>query len=217
MDALFGKKTPPKTPQDLAREWKHSLNGEARALDRQMRKIQQTEIRIKQEAKKAAKQGDMGAVRIYAKELLHSRKAVKRMMIAKTQISSVINQIQLQVSQLKVVGSLQKSTEVMSIMSSLVRVQDISETMANLSREMTKAGLMDEMISDTLDNVLDDVDEEEADEEVNKVVEEVMQSQMAGARVGSSKLPVAQQQQEVAEEDTEEDAELEKRFNAMKQ
>ena len=218
MGALFGKKEPKKTPQEQAREWKHALNGEQRALDRQIRKIQQAEQKAKAEAKKAAKSGDISVVRVYSKELLHSRKTIKRMQIAKTQINSVIMQIQLQMSQIKVAGGLQRSTEVMATMSQLVRVSDIASTMQNLSREMTKAGLMDEMINDTLDSVMDDVSDTEADEEVNKVVEEMMQSQMAGARVGTSKLPEQQQQAaETTVEDEEEDEELMRKFNAMKE
>jgi hypothetical protein len=39
---------------------------------------------------------------------------------------------------LKVAGCMQKSTAVMSIMSSLLRVPEMQETMAQLSKEMTK-------------------------------------------------------------------------------
>jgi charged multivesicular body protein 3 len=58
-----------------------------------------------------------------AKELLQSRKARKRLVIAKAQCNSVILQINQQLGQLKVMGALQKSGEVMKLMNSLSKVE----------------------------------------------------------------------------------------------
>ena len=56
------------------------------------------------------------------------------------------------------------------MMSSLIKVPEISRTMQELSREMMKAGIVEEMIEDTMESVGDQEElEEEAQKEVDKV------------------------------------------------
>ena len=55
-------------------------------------------------------------------------------------------------------------------MNDLIRVPQLNATMAMMSREMMKAGVIDEMVSDMMDSAMDGEDlDEEADEEVDKV------------------------------------------------
>lgn len=215
LQSLFGQ--PKKSPAEQAKEWKATLTSEARKLDRQITKIRREELKAKQAIKAAAKQNNLPAAKILAREMLRTRKAVKRMHLAKTQLNSVLMQIQLQLSQMKVAGALQQSTEVMRTMNSLCRVTEISAMMQSMSREMTKAGLIDEMVGDTLDSALDDdLSEGETDEEVAKVVQDVLQSQMEGTRVGSGALPQTSHEEEVEPEVEEDDEDLAKRLNALK-
>eukprot|EP00759_Apiculatamorpha_spiralis_P046579 PhF_6_TR42886/c0_g1_i1/m.64975/K12193/VPS24, CHMP3; charged multivesicular body protein 3 len=131
----------------------------------------------------------MVSVRLYAKEILHSRHAVKRLHKAKTQMNSVSMQLQQQMSQMKLAGSLAKSTEVMQHMNSLMRVTEVANAMRTMSAEMTKMGLMEEMINDTLDSALDDdISEGEAEEEVAKVIQDVIQDKLKGSRVTGGTL-----------------------------
>jgi charged multivesicular body protein 3 len=74
------------------------------------------------------------------------------------------------VATLKVAGALQKSGEVMKLVNNLVRLPEVSQAMQQMSVEMMKAGIMDEMIEDTMDMMDDDDLEEAADEEVNSVL-----------------------------------------------
>ena len=198
----------PSGPTDVAKEWRRKLTAEGRNVDRQIRKIQREEAKVKQSAKQAAKVGDPQAVRILAREMIHSRKTVKRLGTAKTQMNSVAMQIQMQASQMKVVGTLAKSAEVMAGMNDLLKVPEITQVMQEMSREMTKAGLIEEMVGDTLDDTLDDgIEEEDLDEEVAKVVKEVMDSQLKGAKVGSHALPAAPAAEAVPEEGAGEEVE----------
>jgi len=57
---------------------------------------------------------------------------------AKAQLNSIVLQITQQISQAKVVGALQKSTEIMKMMNEVMKVSEISETMRNMAKEMTK-------------------------------------------------------------------------------
>lgn len=57
---------------------------------------------------------------------------------AKAQLNSIVLQITQQISQAKVMGALQKSTEIMKMMNEVMKVSEISETMRNMAKEMTK-------------------------------------------------------------------------------
>jgi charged multivesicular body protein 3 len=219
LKGLFGG-PPKKTAEEMAKEWKQQFRVESRNIDKQIRKIQREEAKCKIEAKKAAKANEPGAVRILAKEILHARKTTQRLRTTQTMLSSCAMQVQQQLQQLKVMGGLQRSNEIMSTMNNLVRVPELSATMRAMSQEMTKAGMLDEMLGEAMDDVLDDdVDDDELDEEVGKVVEEVMAAKMKGARVGSAALPEADAESEAEEEqeaaDEEEDEDLMARYKAL--
>lgn len=62
-------------------------------------------------------------------------------------------------AQMKLAGSIKSSTEVMKAMSGLMKLPEMQKTMTEMSKEMMKMGIMEEMMEDTLDSVLDDVDE----------------------------------------------------------
>lgn len=218
MEALFGG--PKKTPEESAKEWRRELSSEQRKIDSQVRKIQREEQKAVTSAKQAGKLGDQVAVRMLAKEILNARHAVKRLITAKTQMNSVGMQLQQQASMLKLAGAMQKSTQIMTQMNQLTKIPELQAVMMNMSREMMKAGLIEEMVDETMESALDgDISDSELDVEVGKVVEEVMQVKMEGARVGASRLP-QKQQVAVAEEapaEEEEDDELMARYAQLKQ
>lgn len=62
--------------------------------------------------KQAAGKGDQVALRMLAKELVRSRKATNRMYLSKTQMNSVALQLQHQLVQIKMMGSIQKSRDI---------------------------------------------------------------------------------------------------------
>lgn len=205
------------TPEEEVKQWTRTLRSKSRQVEMEVAKIRREEAKTKMAMKQAAKQGDQVAVRMLAKEMIRSRKAVNRMYASKAQMNSVAMQLQNQLSQMKMTGSLKKSGEIMKDMNSLVKVKEVRHTMMAMSREMAKAGLIEETMNDTIDSALDeDVSDTELEDEVNKVVMETVQGQMSGAHVGTSKLPQKQQQvQEEADHDEEED-ELMQKFNALR-
>ena len=78
-----------------------------------------------------------------------------------------------QAAQLRVVGSLQQSTEVMQSMQLLVNVPEVHRTMQELSREMMKAGILDEVVEETLDAMEEAPLDVDNDAEVEKVILEI--------------------------------------------
>eukprot|EP00054_Salpingoeca_dolichothecata_P037247 m.10247 g.10247 ORF g.10247 m.10247 type:complete len:212 (-) comp7374_c0_seq1:68-703(-) len=197
---LFGNKAP--DPKELVRSWKANLRKENRTLDRQITSIEREEAKIKQSVRDAARKGNTDVCKILAKSLVNSRKARHRIHASKAQINSVMMNMQNQLSMLKVAGTLEKSTVVMKAMSDLVKLPEIQATMAAMSREMAKAGLIEEMIEDTFESIEEDDVEEEAEEEVNKVLFELTKGQL-GTVPDNKKLAHADEEEEEVEDDAE--------------
>ncbi|XP_061650227.1 charged multivesicular body protein 3 isoform X3 [Phyllopteryx taeniolatus] len=106
--------------------------------------------------------------------MVQSKRAVTKLYSSKAHLNSVSLSMKNQLSLLRVAGSLQKSTEVMKAMQSLVKVPEIQATMRDLSKEMMKAGIIEEMLEDTFESMEDGEDmEEAAEEEVDRILFEI--------------------------------------------
>jgi charged multivesicular body protein 3 len=155
-----------------------------------VRSIDQEEAKVKKSLKEAAKRGDKTVCTMLAKEIVHSRKTKDRLITSKAQLNSIAMQLQHQVAQVKIAGSLKKSTDIMKMVNRLVRLPEISKDMQEMSREMMKAGIIEEMMNDTLDFVDEPEIEEEAEEEVNKVLFELTKGVLGEGAVTDTNLPV---------------------------
>ena len=163
------------TPQELVQKWRASVRAQDRQLDRQIRGIDGEEQKVKKALKEAAKKGNRGVMVSLAKEILRARKAKDRIHTSKAQLNSISMQLQNQLAQVKIAGTLQKSSEVMKMVNNLVRLPEISRDMQELQKEMTKAGVIEEMMEDSMQLGDEDEIEDEAEGEVEKVLTELTQ------------------------------------------
>lgn len=163
-------------------EWCHKIRKEGYQLDRQIRSIQREEDKVKQSLKQAAAKSDRQTCTILAKEIVNSRKAVTRIYTTKAHLNSVQMQMKNQLATLRVAGSLQKSTEVMQAMQRLVNLPEIAAVMRDMSKEMMRAGIIEEMLEETMESVEDVEDlEEEAQAAVDKVLWELTEGKLGEA------------------------------------
>merc|ERR1712014_87732 len=127
-----------------------------------------------------------------------------------------------QLAIVKVAGALQSSTEVMQAMQQLVKLPEIQKTMMEMSREMMKAGIIEEMLEDTMETVTESEDlEEEAQQEVDKILFELTTGKLGAApSVVKETLPTpaaASSQREKEEESEEDDMEeMKTRLEALR-
>lgn len=91
MDWLFGKKI---SPDEMLRKNQRALNKAMRDLDRERMKMDQQEKKIIADIKKMAKEGQMDAVKIMAKDLVRTRRYSKKFMLMKANIQAVSLKIQ---------------------------------------------------------------------------------------------------------------------------
>ncbi|KAF4791326.1 E3 ubiquitin-protein ligase RNF103 isoform X2 [Turdus rufiventris] len=161
-------------PCAMVNEWSLKIRKEMRVIDRQIRDIQREEEKVKRSIKDAAKKNQRDVCVILAKELIRSRRAVSKLYASKAHMNSVLMGMKNQLAVLRVAGSLQKSTEVMKAMQNLVKIPEIQATMRDLSKEMMKAGIIEEMLEDTFEGLEDQEEmEEEAEAEIDKILFEI--------------------------------------------
>ncbi|KAI9025895.1 Snf7-domain-containing protein [Phycomyces nitens] len=211
---FFGKKT----PDELVKKWRQEIRGQQRAIQRQIQAIDSEEIKVKKAIKQVAKKGDVKSCKMLAKELIRSQRHKNRLYTSKAQLNSIVMQLEHQLATLKVAGSLQKSGEVMKLVNQLVRLPEIAQSMQQMSMEMTKAGIMEEMIEDTMEMMDDDDIEEEAEEEVNNVLFQITNGMLgeAGAVGPAIEKPEAVLESESDEEEGPELDMMQKRLQALK-
>ncbi|CAH1156048.1 unnamed protein product [Phaedon cochleariae] len=203
---LFGK-TPERSPKDMVTEWNHKLRKEGYQLERQIKSIQREEEKVKRALKEAAQKSDKDTCLILAKEIIRARKAVNKIYTSKAHINSVMLQMKNQLATLRVAGNLQKSTEVMTAMQRLIRVPEVAQTMQDMSKEMMKAGIIEEMLDETMDEFEDNEEMEEAAQtEIDKVLFEITEG-----RIGEAPLPPTEptEKVKVVEPEVEDESELE--------
>ncbi|ODM87552.1 Charged multivesicular body protein 3 [Orchesella cincta] len=188
---LFGKSTPA-DPKVQVTEWRKKIRRELTVLDRQINGIRREEEKIKRSITDAAKKGDKDVCRIYAKELDRSRRIISKIYVSKAHLNSIQMQMQEQLAVLKTSGSLKKSTQIMKAVSALIKVPEVAQTMRKLSKEMMKAGILEEMINDGFESHEDQEELEEAAEgEIDNILWEVTAGQLGRAPdAGNEPLPM---------------------------
>ncbi|KAJ8481758.1 hypothetical protein ONZ51_g5771 [Trametes cubensis] len=206
------------TAEEKVRAWQGKLRAEQRVLDREMRQLDAATKKAQQTVKQLAKKGDVKSARIMAREVVRSHKQMDRLSVSKARLGSIGNQLQQQLAMVKVTGALQKSTEIMKLSNALIKLPQISQAMREMSMEMTKAcrprhtscayqthilqaGIMEEMLDDTLQMEDDEDLEVEADAEVDKVLYELTEGKLGQA--GAAKEDVPSIQDQVEDEETE--------------
>ncbi|KAK4834914.1 hypothetical protein QYF36_002428 [Acer negundo] len=218
MDKVKSILKPKVNPQQQLRDWQRKLRQECRNVERQIRDIQREEKSVQKAIKDAAKRNDMVSAKALAKEVLMSRKAVNRLYENKAQLNSISMHLGESVAISRTVGHLSKSAEVMKLVNDLMKAPKMAATMQEFSKEMTKAGVIEEMVNDSLDTALDSDDiEEEIEEEVDRVLTELAGETAAQlpeaarkerARVHAQKASTSHEEEALAEgEDDDEELE----------
>ena len=153
------------------REWNRNIRREIRRIERDVDGMNRSDKTTAAEIKKLAEKKEIGAVQILAKELVRLRNTKDRMLMTKTQLNSVSNQLTQQMAVAKLGSVFATSAELMSAMNHLVNVPEITETMTKMSQEMQTLGIIEGVMADGIDEALGDTVETEA--EVNKLLEEL--------------------------------------------
>ena len=210
-------------PTTQMRKCNSLIRSNVRKLDRDISQLKLLDHKTRQYILSASKRGQRNPsqqkqaakeTRLFAKEMVRIRKQSARLATSKAQLQSVQMQVNEAFSVRKIEGSMKASTSVMKDVNTLVRLPELMGTMRELSQELVKAGIIEEMVGDSMpDSELLEGEDEEAEAEVDKVLGEILSGKVAAGKTPNVKdgtAPVqAEQQQPDVEEQEDDEATLE--------
>ncbi|XP_017468294.1 PREDICTED: charged multivesicular body protein 2a [Rhagoletis zephyria] len=192
MDWLFGKKI---SPDEMLRKNQRALNRAMRDLDRERMKMEQQEKKIIADIKRMAKEGQMDAVKIMAKDLVRTRRYVKKFMLMKANIQAVSLKIQTLKSQNTMAQAMRGVTKAMQNMNRQMNLPQIQKILHEFEKQSEIMDMKEEMINEAMDDAMEDEgDEEETDAVVAQVLDELglqLGEQLGDLPTASGSLSIA--------------------------
>ncbi|ODV86511.1 hypothetical protein CANARDRAFT_27706, partial [[Candida] arabinofermentans NRRL YB-2248] len=162
-------------PKEQMRKCQMALRKNKRQIEKQIQELTNLQKKTKTLIKSSLKKNDLKTAKLYAREYRNITKTNERMNVSKATIDSIGFKLNEQQQLIKLKGSMSKSTEIMKQVNSLVNLPQLSSTVQELSKELMKSGIIDEMVDDILDtNIIEDEDEEEEDEEIELVLKSIL-------------------------------------------
>lgn len=158
MEWLFGKKI---TPEEMIRKNHRALNKAMRDLDRERMKMEQQEKKLIADIKKMAKEGQMDSVKIMAKDLVRTRRYVKKFMIMKANIQAISLKVQTLKSQNAMAQAMRGVTRAMQNMNRQMNLPQIQKIMQEFEKQSEIMEMKEEIINDTMDDAMEGDDDEE--------------------------------------------------------
>jgi len=149
MEWLFGRRM---TPDEMLRKNQRALTKAMRELDRERAKMEQQEKKIIADIKKMAKQGQMDAVKIMAKDLVRTRRYVKKFMLMRANIQAVSLKIQTLKSQSAMAQAMKGVTKAMGNMNKQMKMPEIQKIMMEFEKQSEIMDMKGEMMEDAIGN-----------------------------------------------------------------
>ncbi|KAF5568606.1 DOA4-independent degradation 4, partial [Fusarium pseudoanthophilum] len=160
LEWAFGKRM---TPAERLRKNQRMLDKAIRELDQMRVKLEKQEKTLIQQIKTSAKNGQMGACKIQAKDLVRTRRYVEKFYSMRSQLQKISLRLQAMKGATMALGSMNKSMN-------LPQLQRIA---MEFERENDIMDQRQEMMDDAIDDAMDVGIEEEGDEVVEQVLEEI--------------------------------------------
>jgi len=162
------------TPEEIIKEHQRTIQKSIREIERERKRLEQSEAKVIADIKKAAREGQMGAARIMAKDLVRTRQHVQKMYKMKTQLQAVALRIQTIKSQATMANAMRGVTRAMVRMNRAINLPSLQRIMVEFQKQSEMMDMKEETIGDTMDEMWSDDDEEAAtDEVINQVLDEI--------------------------------------------
>ncbi|KAK9497320.1 hypothetical protein O3M35_004660 [Rhynocoris fuscipes] len=192
MEWLFGKRL---TPEELLKKNQRALNKAMRDLDRERARMEQQEKKIIMDIKKMAREGQIEAVKIMAKDLVRTRRYMKKFMLMKANIQAVSLKIQTLRSQNAMAQAMKGVSKAMQTMNRQLNLPQIQQILQEFEKQSEIMDMKEEIMTDAIDDAIEDEgDEEESDAVVSQILDELglqLTDQLSGLPQATASLSVA--------------------------
>lgn len=198
------------------------LRANIRKLDRDIAAVKQVEAKTKSLIVQADRRAQRNPTqqrqaareaREFAKELIRARRTSDRLVTSKAQLNSVQMQVNEAFAVRRIEGSIRTSVGIMKDVNNLIRLPALAGTMRELSAELVKAGIIEEMVGEVLPEDVD-MEDEMPEGEVEKVLGEILKDRAQAQQ--QQKMPEVPAAPEPAKADEVEDEEAEAMMDQMR-
>ena len=155
------------------------LRKNKREIERSMNQLQLLKRKTESLVKRAAKSGDLKTAKLYARELINITRQHQKLHMSKTRLESITMAVNEQWQMRKLTNSLQTSTVIMKEVNLAIKLGVITGNMQELSKQLMKAGIINEMVDNMVVLDVDEELEDESQEEVNKIIENLTEDKFA--------------------------------------
>eukprot|EP00179_Madagascaria_erythrocladioides_P020334 CAMPEP_0198337866 /NCGR_PEP_ID=MMETSP1450-20131203/31466_1 /TAXON_ID=753684 ORGANISM="Madagascaria erythrocladiodes, Strain CCMP3234" /NCGR_SAMPLE_ID=MMETSP1450 /ASSEMBLY_ACC=CAM_ASM_001115 /LENGTH=193 /DNA_ID=CAMNT_0044042707 /DNA_START=208 /DNA_END=786 /DNA_ORIENTATION=- len=170
-DWLFGKQ---KTPQEIIKEHQRTIRRAIREMDREKRRLEQEEQKQIREVKKLAREGQMGAAKIVAKNVVRSRSYQQKFIRMRAQLQAVSLRITTLKSTAQLSEAMKGVTRAMIIMNRQINLPAMQRIMMEFEKQSEFMDMKEEVMNETIDEAMEEEDDEaEESALINKVLDEI--------------------------------------------
>ncbi|KAL4889613.1 SNF7 family protein [Aspergillus ambiguus] len=163
----FGKRM---TPAERLRKHQRALDRTQRELDRERVKLENQEKKLVQDIKKSAKNGQVGACKIQAKDLVRTRRYIQKFYQMRTQLQAISLRIQTVRSNEQMMQSMKGATMLLGSMNRQMNLPALQRIAMEFERENEVMDERQEMMDDAIDEATGMEGEEEEGEDILKEI-----------------------------------------------
>ncbi|KAF5539059.1 doa4-independent degradation 4 [Fusarium mexicanum] len=170
LEWAFGKRM---TPAERLRKNQRMLDKAIRELDQMRVKLEKQEKTLIQQIKTSAKNGQMGACKIQAKDLVRTRRYVEKFYSMRSQLQKISLRLQTYRTNEQMMQAMKGATMALGSMNKSMNLPQLQRIAMEFERENDIMDQRQEMMDDAIDDAMDVGIEEEGDEVVEQVLEEI--------------------------------------------
>ncbi|KAJ5432922.1 DOA4-independent degradation protein 4 [Penicillium daleae] len=163
----FGKRM---TPAERLRKHQRALDRTQRELDRERTKLENQEKKLVQDIKKSAKNGQIGACKIQAKDLVRTRRYIQKFYQMRTQLQAISLRIQTVRSNEQMMQSMKGATMLLGSMNRQMNLPALQRITMEFERENEIMDERQEMMDDAIDEATGMEDDEAEGEDIVREV-----------------------------------------------
>ncbi|KAG6078774.1 hypothetical protein E4U16_001407 [Claviceps sp. LM84 group G4] len=170
LEWAFGKRM---TPAERLRKNQRMLDKAIRELDQTRIKLEKQEKTLIQQIKTSAKNGQMGACKIQAKDLVRTRRYIEKFFAMRSQLQKISLRLQTYRTNEQMMQAMKGATMALGSMNKSMNLPQLQRIAMEFERENDIMEQRQEMMDDAVDDAMDVGVEEEGDEVVEQVLEEI--------------------------------------------
>ncbi|WOH01787.1 hypothetical protein DCAR_0521172 [Daucus carota subsp. sativus] len=182
---IFTKKP---TAKEALRESKREMTNATRGIEKEITALQSEEKKLVAEIKRTAKQGNEGATKILARQLIRLRQQIANLQSSRAQMRGIATHTQAMSAHSSVAVGMKGASKAMSAMNKQMDPAKQAKVIREFQKQSAQMDMTTEMMSEAIDDSLDnDEAEEETEELTNQVLDEIgvdVASQLSAAPKG---------------------------------